>query len=136
MGNVARTARVAFFVGGVVAGATARARSAGDSALQGVLTWGLAVVALLGLSVLGSGFAAGAIGEVTEQFDIEVGTVDDVDTTQVAGDVQDASGVALLSMSLALVAAAGGALVGARMGPADRREIDLRNRRTTGTGPS
>ena len=50
-------ATVAFFLGGVTAGATAMWRGVDDGLLHGVVLWGVGLIALLVLSVAGSGLA-------------------------------------------------------------------------------
>jgi hypothetical protein len=119
---------LAFFLGGLVAGATALWKDAVNGALHGIVMWSLALVTLLFMAILGGGFAAGAFGEVTDQFDVDVAT-EDFDAEQAGEDAQEASAIALLSLALALAAAVGGGVAGAKMWPTTRSdvEVDLRD---------
>lgn len=124
---------VAFLLGGLVAGATALWKDAVNGALHGIVMWALAVVALIGMAILGGGFAAGAVGEVANQFDRDV-TVEDFDAAQAGESAREASGVALLALTLALVAAVAGGVAGAKMWPRGRddMEVDLRSEHDAG----
>jgi hypothetical protein len=115
-------ALVAFFVGGLTTGATAWWRRSDDGLLHGVILWAVGIVAIVALSLAGGGIALGAIN-ASDTFD-EL-TSEDVDA-QAENDAQDAAGYALLGMVAALVAAAAGAVVGAKLWPdEDDRTIDL-----------
>ena len=118
-------ATVAFFLGGVTAGATAMWRGVDDGLLHGVVLWGVGLIALLVLSVAGSGLALGSI-DTTQVFDQF--SADQVDTVQANDAAQEASGKALTGLVVALAASAAGGVVGAKLWP--RREIDLRDRRS------
>jgi hypothetical protein len=119
---------IAFFLGGLTAGATAMWRGADDGLLHGVVVWGVGLIALLVLSVAGSGLALGSIDttQVYDQF-----SADQVSTAQANDNAQDASGKALGGLVVALVASAGGGVVGAKLWPRRDRTIDLRSPSTT-----
>lgn len=106
-------AGLAFFLGGVTSGATALWRRIEDGLLHGILLWAVALVVLIALSSLGSGLALGAI-DTTEVFD-EVTQTDVEDF--LADDAQDAAGQALLALTVALIAAAAGGALGAKLWP-------------------
>lgn len=120
---------VAFFLGGLVTGATAPWRNLTDGALNAIVTWGLAIVALIVLSVLGGGFAAGGFGDLADQFDIDTNALEDVSTQEATEAAREASANALLGISLALAAVVVGGVAGAKMWPAGRddEEVDLRD---------
>jgi hypothetical protein len=126
---------LAFFVGGLVTGATAQWRHVTDGALNAIVTWSLAIVALITLSIIGGGFAAGAVGDWTEQFNIDTTAVEDVefDTQQATETAREASANALLGLSAALAAIVLGGIAGAKMWPGKRDDdkIDLRDEATT-----
>jgi len=126
----AAAAIIAFFLGGLVAGATAMWRGADDGLLHGVVLWGVGLLSLLVLSIAGSGLALGSI-DTTDVFDQF--STDQVDTARANDDAQDAAGKALAGLVVALVASAGGGLVGAKLWPR-REEIDLRDRHQTVAG--
>ena len=116
----AGAALVAFFLGGVVAGATAMWRGIGHGLLHGLVLWAVGIVALLVLSAVGGGIALGAFdtADVFDRF-----AADDVDTVQANEDAEDAAGWALLGIGAALAAAAIGGALGAKIWP--RRDHDL-----------
>jgi hypothetical protein len=114
-------ALVAFFVGGITVGATAWWRGSDDGLLHGVILWAVGIVALLVLSIAGGGIALGSI-DTSETF--EDLTAEDIDA-DAENNAQDAAGYALLGMVAALIAAAAGGLIGAKLWPSDDRTIDL-----------
>lgn len=115
-------ALVAFFIGGLVTGATAWWRRVDDGLLHGVVLWAVGIVAILVLSLAGGGVALGAIN-ASDAFD-EL-TSQELDE-QAENEAQDAAGYALLGIVAALVASAAGAVVGAKLWPdEDDRVIDL-----------
>ena len=109
-------ALVAFFLGGVVAGATAMWRGVDDGVLHGVVMWFAAIIALVLLSIIGSGVALGAF-DTTKA--IDAFSVEGVDIAQARDDAQDAAGKALAALVAGLVASAIGGAVGAKMWPKD-----------------
>jgi hypothetical protein len=127
----AAAAIVAFFLGGLTAGATAMWRGVDDGVIHGVVLWGVGLLALVTLSVVGSGLALGSV-DTTSAFDQFSG--DQVDTAQASDDAQEASGRALAGLVLALGAAVAGGAAGTKMWPRDRRSIDLRDDRAQRAG--
>jgi hypothetical protein len=113
----AAAALIAFFVGGLVAGASAVWRDLDDGLLQGIIMWALGIVLLLMFAGLTGGIALGAV-DTTNIFE-EI-TAADPDIEAVADDAQDAAGWALIGLTAALVAAAAGAALGAKIWPGQR----------------
>ncbi len=104
---------LAFLLGGVTTGATALWRGVDDGLLHGIVLWAVALVVLVALSSLGSGIALGAV-DTTEVFD----GVTQADVEEVlADDAQEVAGQALLALTVALIAAAVGGLLGAKLWP-------------------
>lgn len=101
---------VAFFIGGLTAGASVTWRGAkSDGILNGIAVWALTVVILLGLGLLGAGAIAGPLGQMISQAG--------PNAAPVAGDLAVARQVAgwtALAMGLSAVAAAMGAGVGTK----------------------
>lgn len=134
-------ALVAFVLGGLVTGASARWRNAMDGALNGVVLWGLAIASILVLAFFASGIAAGAFGDIANQFDTDAQElVSDVDAGEATDAAQESAANGLLAITLALIATVVGAVIGAKLWPHDDdEEIDLRERdrlaagRTTAT---
>jgi hypothetical protein len=109
-------ALVAFFIGGVMTGATAMWQGADDGVLHGIVMWFAALVAIIVFSAVSSGVALGSFdtADVFDEF-----SLDDVDVDQANEDAQDAAGKALLALTLGLAAAAGGGALGAKLWPKD-----------------
>jgi hypothetical protein len=119
---------VAFFLGGLTAGATAMWRDADDGVLHGVVMWAVGLVAVIVLSAVGGGIALGSF-DTSDTFDQF--TEEGINTEQANDDAREATGRALAGLSVALVAAAAGGAVGAKMWPERRnRSIDVRDRAT------
>jgi len=108
----AAAALVAFFLGGVTAGATAMWRGADDGLLHGVVLWALGFVAVILLAGAGGGAALGAL-DASKAFD----NITAADSNKANDDAQDVAAKALLGVSAALAAAAVGGLVGAKAWP-------------------
>jgi hypothetical protein len=112
---------VAFFVGGLTAGATSMWQGADDGVLHGIVMWFAALVALIVLSAVGSGLALGAF-DTSDAFD---DLTEDVDTQQATEDAREAAGMALLGLAAGLAASAAGGAAGAKMWPRDDVFIDV-----------
>jgi hypothetical protein len=122
-------ALVAFFLGGVTAGATSMWQGVDDGILHGIVMWFAALVSVIVLAALGSGLVLGAFD--TEDAFNQI-TDEQVDTDQANDDAQEAAGVALAALTLGLVAAAAGGAVGAKIWPKDDVVLDVaRVRRDT-----
>ena len=120
----ALAALLAFFVGGVVAGASTMWRDGNDGLFHGIVMWALAVVAVLLLSVLGGGLALGAASDAAEDLGIgRDGASDeeiDLESEEGAERAESAAGATLLGLALTLAAAAAGGAIGAKMWPSKR----------------
>jgi hypothetical protein len=118
----AGAALVAFLIGGVVAGATAVWRGVGDGLLHGIVMWAVGVVALIALAAFGGGIALGSFdtSSVFDQF-----TNADLDAAATSGDAEEAAGWAIVGLAGALVAAALGAIIGSKMWPKRRNDVDV-----------
>jgi hypothetical protein len=115
-------ALVAFFLGGVTAGATSMWQGVDDGILHGIVMWFAALVAVVVLAALGSGLVLGAFDteDAFDQF-----TDEQVDTDQANDDAQEAAGVALAALTLGLAAAAAGGAVGSKLWPKDDVVLDV-----------
>ena len=130
----ALAALIAFFVGGLVAGASSMWRDGDDGLFHGIVLWALAVVAVLLLSVLGGGLALGAASDVADELGIgQVGEDDadvDLESEEASDRAESAAGATLLGLALTLAAAAAGGAIGAKMWPSRRdqrrgEDVDL-----------
>ena len=120
----ALAALIAFFVGGLVAGASSMWRDGDDGVFHGIVLWALAVVAVLLLSVLGGGLALGAASDAADDLGIgQVGDGDaevDLESEEASDRAESAAGATLLGLALTLAAAAAGGAIGAKMWPSRR----------------
>jgi hypothetical protein len=121
-------ALVAFFIGGLMTGATAMWQGADDGVLHGIVMWFAALVAIIVFSAVGSGVALGSF-DTTDVFDEFA--LDELDVDQANEDAQDAAGKALLALTLGLAAAAGGGALGAKLWPKDDAFVDVVRRKDT-----
>ena len=116
---------IAFFLGGMVAGASIPTRRITDGVLQGITVWALSVVTLIVLSAAGAGIGFGVVGDLLAT----TPTLADADAS-VVSDAQTAAAGALLALAVTLVAAVIGGAIAVKTWPGHRdRTIDLR--RTT-----
>lgn len=120
-------ALVAFFLGGMAAGASALWRRANDGMINAVVTWAATVVALLLLAVIGGGALAGSLADVVVQNVDAQGAAAGVDPAQVAETARQSAGWAALALGLTVVASALGGSMGAKMWPGKgERDSDRR----------
>ena len=115
-------ALVAFFLGGLAAGASAFWRSASDGLVHGVLVWALSVVGILALALLGGGALLGTVASIaTEVTNIAQQAQEvNVNPAQVLQAGRETAGWAALSLGLSVTAAALGGLLGAKLWPSRR----------------
>jgi len=115
-------ALVAFFLGGLAAGASALWRGANDGLAHGVLVWALSVVGILTLALLGGGALLGSVAEVATQVTNITQQAQNVqvDTAQAVQTARDAAGWAALGLGLSVAAAALGGLLGSKIWPGRR----------------
>ncbi|CAN5670516.1 hypothetical protein BH24ACT13_BH24ACT13_10340 [soil metagenome] len=117
---------VAFFLGGLVAGASAMWKSLSSGLLNGLLVWALGVVGLLFLTLFGGGALLGSFGNIAAQV-VSLGQVPDVsapEAQEAIAAVRDAARWAVLGLALSLAAAAIGGIVGAKMWPRNQDDQD------------
>jgi hypothetical protein len=128
------SAIVAFFVGGLVAGATTKWDRPDDGALHGVLLWALATVALLILGGLSARALAGPLGGYLNSASGASGIPVGPQRDAALEAAQDRAAQALISLFLALAASVAGAIAGSKLWPR-RHGVDLRDRSADwGTG--
>ena len=112
---------LAFFLGGLVAGACALWHKVTHGLLNGALMWALATVGLLLLAVAGGGTLLGPISTVAADLgQIQELNLQNVPTEQVNDALDGARGAAgwsLLGLLLSLLASATGGALGATMWP-------------------
>ena len=123
------SALVAFFLGGLVTGATTKWDRADDGALQGFLHWALATVALLILGGVSARALAGPLGGFLNSAGGIGGLPAGPQRDAAMEAAQDRASQALLSLFLALAASVVGAVAGSKLWPR-RQTIGSRGRRS------
>jgi len=115
-------ALIAFFLGGLAAGASAMWRGANDGLVHGVLVWALSVVGILAAALLGGGALLGSVASVaTDVTNIaQQAQQVDVNPAQALQTARETAGWAALSLGLAVVAAGLGGLAGSKIWPGRR----------------
>lgn len=117
----AAAALAAFFLGGLVVGATAIWHKASDGLLHGIILWAFATVGLLVLALIGGGTLLGPMSTVAADLvqiqNVNLQNLPAEQVTQALSGARDAAGWALIGLALALLASAVGGLVGAKMWP-------------------
>lgn len=117
----AAAAIVAFFLGGVTAGASSMWQGADDGLLHGIVVWFAGLVAVIVLSAVGSGVALGAF-DTSDTFDDF--STDDIDAED-QDQAEEVAGNALIGLAVGLAAAAAGGVAGAKMWPRDDAFIEV-----------
>lgn len=116
-------ALVAFFLGGLVAGATAIWKGLFSGLLHGFLVWALGVVAFIALTFFGASALLGSFGSLTSQLGVgpqQVQSSTDVseaEAAEAADAAQDAAAPAFWGLFLPMAAAMLGGLVGSKLWP-------------------
>jgi hypothetical protein len=110
-------ALVAFFLGGVAAGASALWHRANDGMVNGVVSWAVTVVTLLALALIGGGALLGSLADTATQFVDLRAAGEGVDVTEATRTARDTAGVTALGLGLSMVAAALGGSIGAKLWP-------------------
>ncbi|WP_435746101.1 hypothetical protein [Nocardioides sp. SYSU DS0663] len=117
----AAAALIAFFLGGLVAGATALWHSVSDGLFNGIILWAFATVGLVLLALLGGGALLGPISTVASDLvQVQEANLDNVSSDQVSqalDSARTAAGWSLLGLLLALLSSAAGGAVGAKIWP-------------------
>ena len=110
-------ALIAFFLGGAAAGASALWHRANDGMVNGVVTWAVTVIALLGIALVGGGALVGSLADTATQFiDLRAAGAG-VDLTEATRNAQQTAGATALGLGLSMVAAALGGSIGAKLWP-------------------
>ncbi|MHA6793822.1 hypothetical protein ACVGVM_09970 [Pseudonocardia bannensis] len=109
-------ALIAFFVGGLLAGASTQWRGAEDGVLHGVLVWALSVVGILALAVIGGTSLLGPLADLAGQTAVRPQDVQ-IDPAQVMSTARDTAGWTALGLGLAAGAAALGGMAGSKIWP-------------------
>ena len=121
-------ALVAFFVGGLIAGATALWKGLFSGLLHGFLVWAVGVVAFIALTFFGASALLGSFGDLTSQLgvgpqEVQSSTeVSDAEAEEARTAAKDAAVPALLGLALPLGAAMLGGVIGSKIWP---RKKDL-----------
>jgi hypothetical protein len=130
-------ALVAFFLGGLIAGATALHKGLFSGLLHGFLVWALGVIAFIALTFFGASALLGSFGDLTSQLGVgpqEVQSATDVSEAQAdaaAAETKDAAAPAFWGLFLPLAAAMVGGLIGSKIWPrksdTDPETVQLRS---------
>jgi hypothetical protein len=120
-------ALIAFFVGGLTAGASTMWRKTGDGVLHGVLVWALSVLGILALTLIGGTALLGPLTSVASQAPNAAQTAQNVDPVQALATARDTAGWAALGLGAAAAAAAIGGSAGSKIWPR-REDTDNGNR--------
>lgn len=113
---------IAFFLGGMVAGASVPYRSSDTGALNGIVTWATTIVGIILLTGAVGGAIFGALGDVlaSQQGNLQNAAETAQATEGMAEDARSAAGWAALGLAGTLAAAAIGGVMGAKMWPHER----------------
>jgi hypothetical protein len=116
-------ALVAFFLGGLIAGATALWKGLFSGLLHGFLVWAVGVFAFIALTFFGASALLGSFGDLTSQLGVgpqqvqSSADVSDAEAEQAADTAKDAAAPAFWGLALPLVASMIGGLVGSKIWP-------------------
>ncbi|CCH88466.1 Putative permease [Modestobacter italicus] len=112
---------IAFFLGGLTAGASSMWRGTNDGLLHGILVWALGIVSILGLALLGGGALLGPVAQVvTDVANVGTANVPNIDPAQAAETAKSSASWASLGLGLTIAAAALGGVLGAKMWPSKK----------------
>jgi len=115
-------ALVAFFVGGLVAGAAGLWTGRKEGLLQGVAMWAVTVVGILMITLIGGGALLGSAADAAAQ--LTGPRPAEADVAELTRTARDAAGWSALGLGLAVFASALGGMVGSRMRPQGDR-VDM-----------
>jgi len=110
-------ALIAFFLGGAAAGASALWHRANDGLVNGVITWAVTVIALLGIALIGGGALVGSLADTATQFVNLRAAGAGVDIAEATRTAQQTAGATALGLGLSMLAAAVGGSIGAKLWP-------------------
>lgn len=112
---------IAFFLGGLTAGASSMWRGSNDGLLHGILVWALGIVAILALALLGGGALLGPVAQVvTDVANVGAVNAPNIDPAQAAETARASASWASLGLGLTIIAAALGGVLGAKMWPSKK----------------
>lgn len=130
-------ALVAFFIGGLIAGATSIWKGLFSGLLHGFMVWALGVAAFIALTFFGGSALLGSFGSLTHQLGVgpqqvqSTTNLTDSEASDIAANVKDAAGPAFWGLFLPLASAMAGGLIGSKIWPrrddSDPETIRLRN---------
>lgn len=113
---------ISFFIGGMVAAATAMWKGLNAGLVQGMLVWALSMTTILVLSLLGAGALFGAFSQVLGQISAIQNAVNQGGVpigAAALNDARAAAGWAVLSLLVLLTSSILGGIAGAKMWPRD-----------------
>jgi hypothetical protein len=99
------------------AGASALWHRANDGMVNGVVTWAVTVIALLGIALVGGGALVGSLADTATQFVNLRAASAGVDIAEATRTAQQTAGATALGLGLSMLAAALGGSVGAKLWP-------------------
>ncbi|MCZ2837349.1 permease [Modestobacter sp. VKM Ac-2985] len=112
---------IAFFLGGLTAGASALWRGISDGLLHGILVWALGVVTIVFLTLFGGGALFGSLANVITQVgSFSQANLPDVQAASALETVRSGASWAVLGLGLSIAASALGGVLGAKMWPSKK----------------
>jgi uncharacterized membrane protein (DUF485 family) len=108
---------IAFFLGGVAAGASALWRRANDGMVNGVVMWTATVLVLLTLALIGGGTLLGSLADVTTQFGDLRSAGSGIDIESATQTARNTASWAVLGLGLSVIVSALGGSIGAKLWP-------------------
>lgn len=130
-------ALVAFFLGGLIAGATTIWKSLFSGLLHGFLVWALGVAAFIALTFFGGSALLGSFGSLAHELGVgpqqvqSTAHVNKNEASKLVSTAKDASGPAFWGLFLPLASAMVGGLIGSKIWPrrddSDPETIQLRD---------
>jgi hypothetical protein len=117
-------ALIAFFAGGLTAGASMIWRKAGDGMLHGVLVWALSVLGILALALIGGSALLGPLASFASQAPDAAQAAQNVDPAQALNTARDTAGWTALGLGAAAAAAAIGGIAGSKIWPGRKNADD------------
>jgi hypothetical protein len=118
-------ALIAFFAGGLTAGASMIWRKAGDGMLHGVLVWALSVLGILAVALIGGSALLGPLASFASQApDATQAAAQNVDPAQALNTARDTAGWTALGLGAAAAAAAIGGIAGSKIWPGRKNADD------------
>jgi hypothetical protein len=115
-------ALIGFFLGGLVAGATAMWKGLTSGLLHGFMVWALGVLAILFITLFGGGALLGSFADVIRDFVNlqQASNVSPAEADSLATTAKDAALPAFFGLALPLAASMLGGLIGSKMWPRNK----------------